>query len=132
HFTALVIVSVIVLPLAIVPVFADGSGAWWLVRWLTVPVLAVPLVVLVRLFGPIERSAPARSVPAARSALAAVATGVATVMLSAAFVLITLNGLSVVDGPLGVPMVALALLAGGTAIVRQPAARTCSTNLDAT
>lgn len=119
HFTALVIVSVIVLPLGLVPVYEDGSLAWWATRWLAVPVMTVPLVGLVCLFGRIERKQPPRGLGAGEheaSPWAPVLTVVAALALSAAFVLITLNGLSVAGGPMGLPVLSLGLLTAGTAI----------------
>lgn len=158
HFTALVIVSVVILPLGILPTYEYGTGAWWLLRWLAVPVLTVPLVALVMLFGRFERPKVAAARPldpaevqavsvtsssaspssgvavlddiaalrattaTRRNDLVAIAgTVVATLSLMIAFVLITLHGLSRPDAPLGIPYLALTLLALGTVIsTRRP------------
>jgi hypothetical protein len=117
HLTALVIVAVVVLPLHVVPVLEDGTGGWWLSRVLALPVLSLPLLALVLTFGRYERrGAPAVDEPA-RPALATAATVLAVPCLSIALMLVTLNGLSIEGAPAGVPMVPIALLAVGSALL---------------
>ena len=117
HFTALIIVSVVVLPLGIVPVHATGSFGWWAVRVAAVVAFTVPLVALVAVFGRVERKG--LLVPAVDTSASA-STGwmtarmiAATGLLAAMFLVVTLNGLSIVDGPAGLPVTALVLGALG-------------------
>ncbi len=127
HFTALVITALAILPLGVMPSFAAGSGAWWLVRVLTLLLYAGPLVVLVRLFGRVERDASRR--PAAMRPRAdgdgigaAVRSGtrplLAAAALAAAFSMITVGGLSVPTARLGIPIVPLILLAFALILLR--------------
>jgi fucose 4-O-acetylase-like acetyltransferase len=117
HFTALVVTAVVVLPLGVVPVFPEGSAAWWLTRVLALPVLSMPLVALALMFGRIERRSVA-SRPSARRPIDAVSTLLAVPCLAAAFACITIGGLSVVGAPAGVPLWATALMAAGLVLVR--------------
>lgn len=124
HFTALVLVSVVALPAGLVPDHPDGSGAWWLTRVAMVVVHAAVLVPVVALAGRVER-APARATTTAlptATASAAPAAGpgwapvLAVPLLATAFALVTLQGLSG-TGPLGLPVVALALFTAGAVLV---------------
>jgi fucose 4-O-acetylase-like acetyltransferase len=120
HFTALIVVAVVLLPLGVVPVHAAGSFGWWAVRVAAVVVFALPLLGLVVVFGRIERGAllaPAVAsapVPGGwRTARMLAATGLLAVM----FLVVTLNGLSIVDSPAGLPVTAMVSGALGLALL---------------
>lgn len=118
HFTALVIAAVVLLPLGIVPEHAVGSFGWWAVRVAAVVVLTFPLLGLVATFGRIERRAllaPAAPRPAAASGGSTPRMLAATGLLAAMFLVVTLDGLSIVDGPAGLPVTAMVLGALGLA-----------------
>lgn len=129
HFTALVITALAILPSGVVPTFASGSGAFWLVRMASVLVYAIPLAGLVVVFGRIERrgatSAAAMPTPANR----AMATRVrmTTVMVSAAallagsFMVVTVRGLNDGEALAGFPVLAATLFAAGTALLARGA-----------
>lgn len=112
HFTALVLAAVVLLPLGVVPSPPEGSGAWWLTRAASVLVLGLVLAPIVVLAGRVERRAPGPA-GAPRWAWAPVA---AVPLLATACALVTLDGLSGA-GPLGIPVVATALFATGTALL---------------
>lgn len=160
HFTVLVVVAVVALPLGWVPVHPDGSAAWWLTRVVWVVVLATVAVPVVAVAGRVERRRAVRGRPRTGSGHRATPTVasrpeslgpdrfrarnhahrgpvpgsgrvdgigatwsavVAVPVLAWSFGRITLEGLSVADGPWGVPTVSLALLALGTVLVRSRA-----------
>lgn len=129
HFTSLIVVALALLPTGIVPNPEHGTMAWWLIRLATLPVLTVPLVALVWIFGRLERAALARSGGSSTDEASieslsdssatgwdAALTVVATISLLVAFSLTTIRGLSVVDAPWGLPIVGLCFLAVGAAI----------------
>jgi hypothetical protein len=125
HFTALVAVALVVLPFGVVPVFSSGSPAWWLVRCASVLAYALPLAVLVAVFGRIERrnstAGPARRYPS-RRVVGAGRMIVATALFSAAFSTITVGGLSDPGRPLGVPVVGAGLFLAASALMGRGAA----------
>jgi len=127
HFTALILVAVVVLPLGVVPVYPDGSLAWWLTRIGAVLVLCGPLAGLVAVFGRVEcggatavvapwqrRSSMTRS--AAADHMVVVAMVGSTLLGAAAFGLIAVGGLSTGQGRLGIPIVPVVLLAAAVAL----------------
>lgn len=131
HFTALILVAVVVLPLGIVPVHPDGSLAWWLVRVAAVLVMAVPLAALVAVIGRVERSGATSVItwPGARppvepapgelqvpAGIVAAAMVAATLASAAAFGLIAVGGLSTGGAGLGIPVVPVGLLALAVAL----------------
>ena len=111
HFTALVLVAVVALPLGLVPDHEWGTAAWWWTRVVLLPVYALALVPLVALAGRVERD-PGNGPPRPWRSWAPV---VAVPVLAVAFGLITLGGLSG-PGPLGVPVASVALFGGGSAL----------------
>lgn len=164
HFTALVIASLIILPLGILPVYTAGSGAWWLSRLAMLVVFTIPLAGLVAVFGRVERKQllaglrpkadgpKVHETPAVHVALGGEVTHAvggpgdtrsivpivvptplarrssrqwiavrtarmitATVLFAAAFSVITLRGLSIVSGPLGLPVLGMGLFLAATA-----------------
>lgn len=131
HFTALILVAVVVLPLGIVPVHPDGSLAWWLGRIGAVLVMSVPLAALVVVIGRVERrgatsvitwpterssAVSARPAPQVPAGVVAVAMVASTLASAAAFGLIAVGGLSTGGAGLGVPVVPVALLALAVAL----------------
>ncbi len=70
HFTALVIASVVVLPLGIVPVTVPGSTEWWGVRLALLGAYLIPMAGLLWGFGRIERQALLGGVRLPRRAVA--------------------------------------------------------------
>jgi hypothetical protein len=118
HFTALVLVAVVVLPLGLVPSPADGSAVWWAVRLGSVVVLSAALLTLVAAFGRVERRVPAPVRPSARPRLDAISTVGAVPCLAAAFACITINGLSIESAPAGLPIAAMVLLTFGIGLGR--------------
>jgi peptidoglycan/LPS O-acetylase OafA/YrhL len=140
HFTALILVAVVVLPLGVVPTFPDGSLAWWMVRVAAVLVMSGPLLALVTVFGRVERggapvvidvsvgrvrrSSPPRSDRASDRASGRVTSAPlvvaamlgATILSAAAFALIATGGLSTGHGWLGIPVVPVALLGAAVAL----------------
>jgi hypothetical protein len=118
HFTALVIVAVVILPLGLVPSPVDGSPAWWAVRVGGLGVLAVVLLALVAAFGRVERRPVGGGRRSARPMADAVSTAVAVPCLAAAFACITVGGLSVEASPAGLPLWAIGLLTAGLTLGR--------------
>lgn len=120
HFTALIVVAVVVLPLGIVPTYPDGTAAWWGVRGAAVMVMGAPLAALVALFGRVERAGSGAPVPLATVNRGAVASAMlASVVLSAvAFALIAVGGLSTGRGWWGIPVVPVALLVAAVLLTR--------------
>jgi len=125
HFTAMVIAALAILPTGIVPVFEAGSGAFWLVRIASVVVYAVPLAGLVVVFGRFERrgqdtrQASNELDPSAKTSTTFVVL-VSSGLLAAAFMVITLRGLSEPDTIGGVPVLGMSLFAAGVALIRPP------------
>jgi hypothetical protein len=121
HFTALVVTALAVLPGGVVPTFAAGSGAFWMVRIASVFVYAIPLAGLVVVFGPIERRSPATAAPSDADRAARVRTSIvmvaATLLLAAAFMVITVRGLNVGTTLAGFPVLAAALFGAGAALL---------------
>ena len=113
HFTALVVVSAMLLPSGRFPQPATGSGAWWALRPAWMALLALVLVPVVIVFSKVERwpVGPAPSLSAAPSVLAAL-------LLAAAMVTFTTGGLVVEGAPFGLPVHGLALLGASLALVR--------------
>jgi fucose 4-O-acetylase-like acetyltransferase len=118
HFTALVAVAVVVLPWNIVPVFESGSVAWWASRWAVLPVLSIPLIALVAVFGRFERRPARPRVTTGHPAVHAAATVAAVPCLSVGFTLVTLNGLSIESVPTGFPIWSVTLLVVGLGLLR--------------
>ena len=120
HFTALILVAVVVLPLGVVPTYPSGSLAWWCTRIAAVLVLCGPLAALVSVFGRFERggapAGPAR--PTRPDAVVTVAMLAGVVLSALAFALVATGGLSTGRGWWGVPMVPVALLVGAAALTR--------------
>lgn len=121
HFVALVLASVVALPLGLVPVHPDGSAAWWLTRVVWVLLLAVVTVPIVAVAGRVERRPVAVTGRGEERPVGFVLLAVP--VLSWAFVRITLDGLSVADGPWGIPVATLALLGVGAWLIGSPAPR---------
>jgi fucose 4-O-acetylase-like acetyltransferase len=124
HFTALVMVALVVLPLGVVPVLPDGSPAWWLVRCASVLAYAGPLALLVAGFGRIERrgstAASTSTAPDRWRQNELNGTGrmvLATAVFAAAFSVITVGGLSDPGRILGVPVVGAGLFLAATALL---------------
>jgi hypothetical protein len=127
HFTALAIGALVVLPLGMVPTAADGTPGWWALRLAAVVVLTPVLAALVAVVGRIERSPGA--VPALDRGSAAtvrlliipatVRLLVAVALLSAGFAVVAVRGLSEATTPLGLPLLALALVGSGTLLARR-------------
>jgi fucose 4-O-acetylase-like acetyltransferase len=123
HFTALVVTALAVLPGGMVPTFEPGTGAFWLVRIASVLAYAVPLAGLVVVFGPIERRGapgPSGSMTTAsrwvRVRLTIVMVA-ATVLLAAAFMVITVRGLNDGVAFAGFPVLAALLFLAGSALL---------------
>jgi hypothetical protein len=111
HMTALVLVSVAVLPSSWAPRPEVGTAAWWAWRPAWLVLLGAALVPLVALFGRVEaRRVACLPVPAGRAAIAALAVAVGMAMLAR-------KGFVVGGMPAGLPIVALALLAVGWRLV---------------
>jgi fucose 4-O-acetylase-like acetyltransferase len=121
HFTALAVAALILLPLGVVPVFADGTAAWWLVRAASVVALAPILAGLVAVFGRFERvpspSPPVAAPDPSSSAWATARLAGAVILLAAGFTVVAVRGLSEPSTPYGLPLIAIALIGGGTALV---------------
>jgi hypothetical protein len=122
HFTALALAALVVLPLGVLPEPADGSAAWWALRWATVAALVPVLIGLVAVFGRFERTpnrppTATRPEPSRRSdPVATVRLLVAIGLLSAGFTTVALHGLSHESTPFGLPVPALVLVGAGTAL----------------
>lgn len=96
-----------------------GSGAWWALRPAWVAILAVLLLPIVAVAGRFERRAP-RSEPAreGRYGLGSmVAAGAGILMASGGIAAFTIGGMHG-DGPLGLPLVAIALYAPALGLLR--------------
>jgi hypothetical protein len=124
HFTALVMVALVVLPLGVVPVLPDGSPAWWLVRCASVLAYAGPLALLVAGFGRIERrgsaAASTSKAPDRWRQNELIGTGrmvLAAALFAAAFSVITVGGLSDPGRIVGVPVVGAGLFLAATALL---------------
>jgi surface polysaccharide O-acyltransferase-like enzyme len=74
HFTALIIASVIVIPLGLRPAAGLGSTSWWLTRPLWYALLAALLVGIVALVGRFESGGKAAACPVALFAMVPVAS----------------------------------------------------------
>lgn len=121
HFTALVVASLVLLPLGLVPTHADGSFGWWMVRIALVAAFTAPLVGLVAIFGRVERRGlvgPAAPTGSSGGALGVARVTAAVVLLAVGFLLITLHGLSLVGMPLGLPLPALGTFGAGLLCLR--------------
>lgn len=128
HFSALILVAVVLLPLGIVPTNPDGSAAWWAVRLAAVVVMTGPLLLLVTAFGRVERTGVGYVLPRAErpagSSRRAVPAGVLVVAVLAAaglsayaFAQIAVRGLSPGREGLGLPVVPVVLLIAAAALV---------------
>ena len=115
HFTALALGALVVLPLGVVPTYPDGTPAWWLVRIATVVALAPVLVALVAALGRFEQ-VTIRDADRIRTGPLLAAVG----LLSAGFALVAVRGLSETGTPLGLPVLALALVGAGALTTRSP------------
>jgi hypothetical protein len=121
HFSALAVAALVLLPLGVVPVFADGTASWWLVRVASVVVLAPILAVLVAVVGRFERipppSPPVAALDQSSGGWATARLAGAVILLAAGFAVVAVRGLSEPSTPYGLPLIAIALVGGGTALV---------------
>lgn len=134
HFTALILVALVVLPLGIVPTYPDGTLAWWCTRLVAVLVMCGPLAALIAVFGRAERgdrvvrsgrtaTASAGGRPALPATVVAGAMLASVVLSAVAFALIAVGGLSTGRGWWGVPVAPVVALAGALALTRVDADR---------
>jgi fucose 4-O-acetylase-like acetyltransferase len=119
HFTALVIGAVVMLPLGVLPDHPAGSAAWWAVRFASVAALTPVLVLVAAVAGRTERAARPPTTERLRPpTVATVRLLIAVVLLSAGFATVAVRGLSELGTPLGLPLLAMALVGGGAALTR--------------
>jgi hypothetical protein len=117
HFTALALAALVLLPLGVVPELADGTAAWWLVRVASVVVLAPVLAGLVAVVGRFERAQVASTPDPGAGGWATARLAGAVVVLAAGFAMVAVRGLHEVSTPYGLPLMAMALVGTGTALV---------------
>jgi hypothetical protein len=117
HFTALALAALVLLPLGVVPELADGTAAWWLVRVASVVVLAPVLAGLVAVVGRFERAQVASTPDPGAGGWATARLAGAVVLLAAGFAMVAVRGLHEVSTPYGLPLMAMALVGTGTALV---------------
>ncbi|HEX4817336.1 MAG TPA: acyltransferase [Nonomuraea sp.] len=118
HMTAAVIGAVALYPSGVLPSPAPGTPAWFLVRLPWLAALALVLLVLVAVFGPVERRAGPR--PAAGGTAGAVAGVLTSAGMAGAVA--GLLGIAMAGpgahGPAGMPTWALAAYFAGAAVLR--------------
>lgn len=109
HMTALLAVSALTLPTGLLPETPTGTAAWWAWRPVWVALSVAALVPLVAVFARTEAPAPrgARAAAAVTTTRALVATGLA----AGGMAVLARHGFTAPAMPLGVPVVALALVA---------------------
>lgn len=116
HMAALVIGAAALYDTRLLPDPAPLSAAWFAWRPVWLAALAIIVTGLVKVFAPVERRA-GRAVTATADAprVAAALGGLGLPLACVGLVLLTLGGL-VGDGPLGIPVPGITMVASGTAI----------------
>lgn len=114
HLSALVVVSVTVVPQGWLGDPAPGTAAWWSSRPLWLALLAAVLVPFVVVFGRCEQPGGDRPPLTARATL------VATVGLAGGCAFLATGGLDVVAAPLGLPLAGVLGLTVAAATLRGP------------
>ena len=115
HLTALLVVAAIALPGGWMPQPAAGSAPWWVMRPVWLVLLALALVPLLALFARVELRRP-RPFAVAPSRMRA---GLAALLVATGMAFLARKGFVNPGIPLGLPVVGVGLVGGGSALLRR-------------
>lgn len=114
HMVPVVVAASLLYPIGIMPDPAVGTAGWFALRPVWLMACAVALVVLVAVFGRVERLATGVRSPARQRLRTTALAVTGTAGAAAGIVLLTVTGLQG-EGPLGVPLAAVTTYACGMA-----------------